>query len=146
MVSRFNVRVYGIWLKDNQVMVSDEIIGQRFITKFPGGGVEFGEGLIEALKREWQEELNVEIIVKEQFYVNDFFQISSFSSEDQVLSIYYFVEPIIFPDVVINNKPFAFTSQELKQVFRFIPISLISAQDFSLPIDKVVGEMLAKIR
>ena len=52
----FSVRVYGIYVKDKRyVLVSDEFIGKRFLTKFPGGGVEFGEGTIEALKREWQE-------------------------------------------------------------------------------------------
>ena len=41
----FNIRVYGILINDaKQVLVSDEYIRGTYITKFPGGGLEFGEG------------------------------------------------------------------------------------------------------
>ena len=41
----FNLRVYGILLGENkQVLVSDEFIRGSYYTKFPGGGLEFGEG------------------------------------------------------------------------------------------------------
>ncbi|MFN5439619.1 MAG: NUDIX hydrolase, partial [Bacteroidota bacterium] len=41
----FNIRVYGILISDdNQVLVSDEFIRGNYYTKFPGGGLEFGEG------------------------------------------------------------------------------------------------------
>ena len=56
----FNVRVYGI-LKDsnNHVLVSDELIRGEYFTKFPGGGLEFGEGTRDCLKREFKEETNL---------------------------------------------------------------------------------------
>ena len=56
---RFNVRVYGILINDrNELLVSDELIkGIRF-TKFPGGGLEWGEGIEACLKREFIEDLN----------------------------------------------------------------------------------------
>ncbi|RZK13557.1 MAG: NUDIX hydrolase, partial [Flavobacterium sp.] len=52
-MSYFNVRVYGVLINhDNQVLISDEQSGGRTFSKFPGGGLELGEGLIDALKRE----------------------------------------------------------------------------------------------
>ena len=41
----FNVRVYGLLINDqNQILISDEQeYGMQF-SKFPGGGLEYGEG------------------------------------------------------------------------------------------------------
>src|SRR5689334_8908620 len=91
-VNFFNIRVYGILIDEKkQVLVTDEIhYGQR-MTKFPGGGLEFGEGTIDCLKRECLEELGYEVEVKEHFYTTDFFQQSAFNREQQVISIYYFI-------------------------------------------------------
>ena len=51
----FNIRVYGILLNDrNEVLVSDECRNGYSFTKFPGGGLEFGEGLVDGLKREFE--------------------------------------------------------------------------------------------
>ena len=57
-MSRFNIRVYGILINDNkQVLVADEYIRGGMYTKFPGGGLEFGEGTRDCLKRELKEEV-----------------------------------------------------------------------------------------
>jgi hypothetical protein len=48
---RFNLRVYGIVINDKkQILVADEYIRGGFYTKFPGGGLEFGEGTRDCLK------------------------------------------------------------------------------------------------
>ena len=40
-----NIRVYGILINEQkQVLVSDELIRGGYYTKFPGGGLEYGEG------------------------------------------------------------------------------------------------------
>ncbi|MFM2327645.1 MAG: hypothetical protein RIR31_1847, partial [Bacteroidota bacterium] len=60
----FNIRVYGILINENkQVLVSDEFIRGMQITKFPGGGLEFGEGTRDCLKREFMEEMNLEVAI-----------------------------------------------------------------------------------
>ena len=42
---KFNIRVYGLLINDrNEILVSDEFRMGVFMTKFPGGGLKFGEG------------------------------------------------------------------------------------------------------
>jgi 8-oxo-dGTP diphosphatase len=60
---RFNVRVYGILIHEENVLVSDEYIKGKFITKFPGGGLEFGEGTLDCVVREFKEELGLDVEV-----------------------------------------------------------------------------------
>ena len=147
----FNVRVYGILLgADNQVLVSDELIRGDYITKYPGGGLEFGEGTRDCLKREFKEEMDLEVTVEDHLYTTDFFQMSAFNPEHQIISIYYFVralEPIRAP---LRTKPFDFDERELKiyaerketETFRFIGWNEFSAESVTLPIDKVVAALL----
>ena len=90
--TNFNLRVYGLLINElNQVLISDENRNGFAFTKFPGGGMEFGEGFKETLVREFQEELNIEIEVNELFYFNEFFQVSKFNPKDQLFSFYYLV-------------------------------------------------------
>ena len=58
MTKRFNIRVYGIVVNDrNELLVSDELVKGMQFTKFPGGGLEWGEGTQDCLVREFREEL-----------------------------------------------------------------------------------------
>lgn len=133
MPTHFNIRVYGIWIHDSAVLVSEEIIKGMRMLKFPGGGLELGEGTIEGLKREWKEELDVDIEVVEHFYTTDFFQKSAFDAS-QVISIYYLVKA---PD--LNS----LKNMNSYERHFWMPLSEINAEEFTLPIDRVVGGMLA---
>ncbi len=130
---RFNVRVYGIWIHDNRVLVNDEVIRGRNVIKFPGGGLDWGEGTNACLKREWKEELDMEIDVLDHFYTTDFFQHSAFD-DSQVISIYYFVSGVN-PAAAITN------INETERTY-WMPLEEISSETFTLPIDKHVGDML----
>ena len=57
MIEKLNLRVYGLLLNNNgEVLLTDESrFGMEF-TKFPGGGIELGEGISDCLKREFIEE------------------------------------------------------------------------------------------
>ena len=139
----FNVRVYGILINSlEQVLLSDEEeFGFQF-SKFPGGGLEFGEGLIDALKREFVEECNVEVRVIEHFYTTDFF-IKSVFNESQVISIYYLVEPVTELELNFKQKSFDFDSEgEIKQAFRWKSISELAISDLTFPTDQRVVELL----
>ncbi len=94
-IKQFNIRVYGILINEkDQVLVADELVKGYQITKFPGGGLEFGEGTIDCLKREFMEEANMEVEVTAHFYTTDFFQQSAFHKDHQIISIYYLVTPV----------------------------------------------------
>jgi 8-oxo-dGTP diphosphatase len=147
----FSVRVYGILLGENkQVLVSDEFIRGGYYTKFPGGGLEFGEGTRDCLKREFKEEMDLEVEVGDHLYTTDFFQMSAFNPEYQIVSIYYWVkalEPIRAP---LRQKPFDFDEREMKiyeerketETFRFIDAGDFSEDSVTLPIDKVVARLI----
>jgi 8-oxo-dGTP diphosphatase len=150
-MSRFNLRVYGILINEkNEVLVSDEFIRGSYITKFPGGGLEFGEGTRDCLKREFMEEMELNVEVAEHLYTTDFFQMSAFNPDHQIISIYYMaraLEPIKAP---LRNTPFDFDEREMAkyhetgetETFRFIAWDEFSADAVTLPIDKVVAELV----
>jgi 8-oxo-dGTP diphosphatase len=150
----FNVRVYGILLGDNkQVLVADEYIRGQYYTKFPGGGLEFGEGTRDCLKREFMEEMNLNIRVGDHIYTTDFFQMSAFKPDQQIISIYYFVHPLEPIRVPLRHTEFAFDEQQLAmyhekgetETFRFIEWNNFSEACVTLPIDKVVSKMLKEM-
>ena len=145
----FNVRVYGI-LRDsnNRILVTDEFIRGEYFTKFPGGGLEFGEGTRDCLKREFKEETNLDVTIGEHIYTTDFFQISAFNKVDQIISIYYFVhvdDPI---DLKTSDVLFNFTPEQVAdntaqcELFRWIKWDELNEYSVTLPIDKVVVKML----
>ena len=133
-----------------QVLVSDEFIRGNYYTKFPGGGLEFGEGTRECLKREFKEEMNLEVKVTEHLYTTDFFQMSAFSPDHQIISIYYFAEPLEPITAHLREIPFDFDEREMSmyrstgetETFRFIDWEGFSEQSVTLPIDKVVAGLL----
>jgi len=139
----FNVRVYGLLINDyNEVLISDEQeYGMRF-TKFPGGGLEFGEGLIDGLKREFIEECAAEIEVLSHFYTTDFFVKSAFN-DSQIISVYYRVKNIKPLDLTIKNMVFDFDGEgDVLQAFRWIKLSDLNEDNFTFPIDKHVAKLL----
>ncbi|HWK08186.1 MAG TPA: NUDIX domain-containing protein [Puia sp.] len=147
----FTIRVYGILLGENKkVLVSDEFIRGAAYTKFPGGGLELGEGTRDCLKREFKEEMDLEVKVGDHIYTTDFFQMSAFHPEDQILSIYYFVEALEPIRARLNDKPFDFDAREMQiyaeksetETFRFIDWDSFSEESVHLPIDKVVARLL----
>lgn len=135
----FNVRVYGIMLNaNNEVLISDEKAQSVAFTKFPGGGLEYGEGLIEALKREYIEECNLEIEVLRHVYTTDFYEKSSFN-DSQIISIYYQIQALAPIRFDIKTKPFDFSNVpgiDKEEVFRFLPIAEVKANDFTFRTDQ----------
>ena len=142
--SGFTIRVYGLIINDeNQVLITDEFQLNMKMTKFPGGGLDFGEGTIDCLKREMMEECNQEIQDIKHFYTTDFYQKALFWEDRQLISIYYLArlkEPIQFR---ISDRPFDFPDlTNGNQSFRWISADHIIPEDFTFPIDKHVAHLL----
>lgn len=139
----FNVRVYGILINDaNEVLISDEQeYGMRF-TKFPGGGLEFGEGLTDGLKREFVEECNINVEVMSHFYTTDFFVKSAFN-DSQIISVYYLVKNIDPINFAIKATRFDFDGEgEVLQAFRLVKLTDLQPDDFVFPVDNHVVKLL----
>jgi len=140
-MSYFNVRVYGLLINEhNELLLSDEREYGMDFTKFPGGGVELGEGLIEALKREFMEECNADIEVLAHFYTTDFYEKSSFN-ESQVISVYYTVKSVSPLQLNFKVNTFDF-EDESTQSFRWVKINEIKEEEITFKTDKVVTQLL----
>lgn len=140
----FNIRVYGIVLNEKmELLLSDEFRMNMKMTKFPGGGLRFGEGPADCIKREAIEEFGQEIEIIEHFYTTDFFQKALFYEDHQLISIYYriqFIKPVSFK---ISDKPFDFLDwKEGNQSFRWADVKTLKPEVLTFPIDQKVASIL----
>lgn len=136
--SSFTIRVYGLWLRaEKEVLISHEFYQGREMFKFPGGGLIPGESTIAGLKREFQEEMGIEIEVLSHYYTTDSLVRSTFDPQVQVMSIYYLVEgPARF-------EPLPRPASESEPAFRFVELAALQPdRDLSFPIDQFVGKKL----
>jgi ADP-ribose pyrophosphatase YjhB (NUDIX family) len=135
-IKSFNLRVYALIIEQEYILVSRELIMGKYLYKFPGGGLEYGEGLIEGLQRESMEEMNQNLKDIEHFYTTDFYQQSQFDSKDQLIAIYYKAKLTS----KINNK-LKVPIRDLP-VFEWKKIIDFSEKDLHFPIDKYVFNLL----
>lgn len=142
---KFVIRVYGLILDGSgHVLVTDEYQLNQTMTKFPGGGLHFGEGPKDCLIREIAEECNGQQIDQiDHYYTTGFFQKALFYTDHQLISIYYtarLVNPLMFR---ISDRPFDFPEMvNGSQSFRWVEINRLNPGEFSFPIDKLVAENL----
>src|SRR5690606_5008371 len=86
----FNVRVYALCILNNKLLTLKEAFAGKMVTKLAGGGLEFGEGTAECLKREFKEELNLQIEVGDAFYIQEHFVKSLAKDNKQLLMLYFY--------------------------------------------------------
>lgn len=149
MINRFTIRVYGILIDEGKrILVSDEYIRGDYFTKFPGGGMEFGEGTRDCVKREFKEETGLDVEVGEHIYTTDYYQQSAFNYNDQIVSIYYFVHAGHLERLRIKTKVFDFEPYQVtdpngqSESLRWVNWDELNEETVSLPIDKIVIRML----
>ncbi|MES2656107.1 MAG: NUDIX domain-containing protein [Bacteroidota bacterium] len=147
MINRLNIRVYGLLLNEQQeILVVDEQINDFKFTKFPGGGLELGEGIADCLQREFMEECELPIQVDKHFYTTDFFQVSAFRPTDQLISIYYWVNPQSKPfHINLNTITLNLNGKVEILQFKWIKLADLHENIFTFPIDKLVCSMLKKM-
>ena len=143
-IKNYIIRVYGLIINsNNEILISDEFQLDMRMTKFPGGGMNFGEGPIDCLKREAIEEFGQELEIIEHFYTTDYFQAAHFYNDSQLISIYYlarFIDPVKFK---VSKESFSFDVEENgAQSFRWIKMKNLNSDDFTFTIDKKVVEQL----
>ena len=142
-ITRFNIRIYGLFALDGNILVTDEFRLGIYMTKFPGGALEFGEGTIDCLRREFREELDSEISDISHFYTTDFYQPANLLPSDmQLFNVYYRMS---------IAKPYRFKTAEIKndipaidgaQSFRWLKIAGLKQDDFTFPVDKFIVEKI----
>ena len=138
----FNVRVYGIFLNDKEeLLLAEEYHYDTFMRKFPGGGLQFGEGTRDGLIREIKEELHVDIETCVHFHTTDFFVRSAFNENHQVIAIYYLVKtPKALNEIGTAN--FELPKINGEEIFRWVSLKSISPDDFTFPVDQKVVELI----
>lgn len=140
-MKRFNVRVYG-WLThpDLGVLTSVEKIQGRIYRKFPGGGLEWGEGIRDCLQREFMEELDLPVRAGAHLYTTDFFQRSAFRPNEQLISIY--MQAI--PDEGTNERIGKLKAIEKDHRVEWISLHNFHEDLFDLPTDRAFAQLMTE--
>lgn len=141
LVPLFNVRVYALIVKNNRLLISEEQHGGVFLRKFPGGGLQFGEGILQALHRELKEELNADVESASMLCVTEDFVVSFLNNKQQVIGVHYLVElKQDYSDEFLNNNRVELENGFIH--FKWKLIDSMNADDFSSPVDKTAFEKL----
>lgn len=138
--SRFNVRCYGIWIHQNRILICRENGGLMEMVKFPGGGLEYGEGLVECLYREFMEETGTSLNHHELLWINDFYQQSAFHQGDQLISVYYLVSASTLPAETKVTE--IRDGKEWQIQLEWVPLSQLKPDDMTFPVDQVLVQRL----
>lgn len=133
MIDKLNIRVYATAVKDRKVLVLHEEYAGEQLMKLPGGGLEFGEGVLDCLHREFEEELNVKINILGHLYTQEEFVVSRFRDNEQLLTVYYLVE-------IIDENEFLIMDPCIEKT-EWIPIDT-DENPFILPVDKIAFKKL----
>ena len=136
MIDKINVRAYCCIVKDKKVLVLfEEYVGQHLM-KFPGGGLEYGEGLIECIERELDEELNLKVENIQHFYTQEDFLVSRFRENEQLLTVYYTADIVDETELIIRDL----------MIEKVEWLSLEREDNpFTLPIDQIVFDQLKAV-
>jgi 8-oxo-dGTP diphosphatase len=137
-INRFNIRVYGILKHQNRILLVHEQAGNMEFVKFPGGGLEFGEGLHDALIREFMEETGLEVEIAHHVYTTDFFQQSAFKPGDQLISVYYAVNAKGQIDIREDAHEIVVNGRTEKLRFFWVDLHQLHESMLTFPIDKKV--------
>lgn len=133
---KIRVSVYGIVEKDGKILVQGLRNNSKYF--FPGGGVEVGETLEEALHRETMEEVGIEIEILNRIHVTEtFFYYSPQDLAQQCYSFYYLCRPLSF-DLLSDEE----VDDDEALACKWEDMSSLTKDDFKDPSDEVFVELL----
>jgi len=143
---KYSIRVYMLILNDRmEILLSDEFQMGMKMVKFPGGGMEYGEGTIHCLQREAVEEFGHKLLNIRHFYTTDYYQKAYFFQDHQLISIYYLADLPGGIQIEVSDKPFDFPEMvNGQQSLRWVSLNELEEEDLTFPIDRKVAGMLKK--
>lgn len=142
---RFNVRVYALIASvRNELLLAEEFHYNTFMCKFPGGGLQFGEGPLQAVQRELREELGMSVDDLRHFHTTDFFAQSAFNPDHQVLGIYFTGNASAEMEEMFRGR-YAKPESNGVEVFRWRNLNDIQPDDFTFPVDRQAFEVFRRM-
>jgi 8-oxo-dGTP diphosphatase len=133
----FTVRAYGLLESGGKILAIRERIAGKEYLKFPGGGVDLGEGTIDAVIREFMEELDLKVDVIRHLYTSDHFVQSAFRPEYQVIAVYYLVRAADISSIRIRE-------QDILGI-EWLDLSAVSVGKPSFSLDRKAMEECVKL-
>lgn len=116
---KIRIRVCGLLLREEQLLVLKHVgFGELgYIWLPPGGGVNFGESLTEALIREFKEETGLEIEVMERLFVVEFRK-----GNLHAIEFFYRVEMLYPQEAIVGIDPEFAPEEQLIQELQWMNI------------------------
>ncbi|PLW92816.1 MAG: NUDIX hydrolase [Marinilabiliales bacterium] len=141
----FTIRVYGLLIHEEKLLIAEEKWFDTYMLKLPGGGLEYGESPEECLIREFQEECGIKIKKPELLYIPEKFIPARFFDNVQVIPLYYRVTSaeiakIHTADSFSNNE--SMKNGELNLLW--VELSIIDDNFFSFPGDREMWKYIKK--
>ena len=122
----FRNSVYGLILNEGNLLVVRTRSTGLFA--FPGGGIELGEPIIDALHREIREETGITVEMgKLATLTEDFFYYNPADEAYHALLLFYWCKPLT-TELVTDSDVF----DEESETPRWVPVSDLSAEDFQI--------------
>ncbi|MGE3769426.1 MAG: NUDIX domain-containing protein [Bdellovibrionales bacterium] len=125
--------IYGVVIKDGHILLVPQWDGWDF----PGGGIDMGETLKEALEREVQEETGMSVtadLTEALFVGEDFFIHPSTKKPYHCVLLYY---RCTNPTGTISDAGFTEHEKEWAKTAQWVPLNKIETLKFYNPIDSL---------
>ena len=140
------IRVGSIILKKDKILLIAHEKDREIYWLIPGGGVDFGESLEDALKRELREELNIEVKVGKPCMLFDSIEPNG---SRHIVNIYFVSEYVggdfkLWSDSILHDYKY-FSYKELSQVKMYPPINRELSEMFNKNLDDLDNIYMGKI-
>lgn len=135
---QYRPAVYGLFVEDGKLLVYRSPNSGTLM--LPGGQVEQGERVIEALHREVLEEVGMEISQADFFYADDDFYYHEKKKQAYQMFCYYYLCGLKRDDenIIVHN------GAEVADV-QWVPLSTLRTEDFHSSGREPIRRMLAKL-